>query len=113
MRSFVTDTEVLFLPGLSLLLLIRNTTFAILLAWDKVYSSRVKAKELLNLRVKILVPKFFELIQKIRLGTLDQVNLARPEVTDINSLTFSERICLPFLNDFDLILRNEIERSLN
>ena len=68
---------------------------------------------MLNLRVKILVPEFFELIQKIRLGTLDEVNLARPEVTDINSLVFSKRICLTFLNDFDLILRYEIDRSLN
>jgi hypothetical protein len=89
MRSFVTDTEVLFLPDLCLLLLISNTTFAIRLAWDVVYSSRVKAEELLNLRVKILVPEFFELIQKICLGTLDEVNLARLEVTDVDSLVFS------------------------
>jgi hypothetical protein len=68
---------------------------------------------LLNLRIKILVPEFFELIQKIRLGTLDKVNLARPEVTDINSLVFSKRICLALLNNFDLILRYEIDRSLN
>ena len=87
MRSFVTDTEVLFLPNLCLL---RNNTFAIRLAsWDEVYSSRVKAEELLNLRVKILVPEFFELIQKIRLGTLDEVYLARPEVTHVDSLVFS------------------------
>lgn len=89
MRSFVTDTEVLFLPNLCLLLLISNTTFAIRLAWDVVYSSRVKTEELLNLRVKILVPEFFELIQKICLGTLDEVNLARLEVTDVDSLVFS------------------------
>lgn len=114
MRGFVTDTEVLFLPDLCLLLLlIRDTTFTIRLAWDVVYSSRVEAKQLLYLRVKILVPKFFELIQKIRLGTLDEVNLTRPEVTDVDSLVFSQRICLAFLNYFDLILRNEIDGSLD
>ena len=63
MRCFVADTEVLFLPDLCLLLLNTIGTFPIRRAWDIVYSSRVKAKKLLNLRVKILVPELFELIQ--------------------------------------------------
>jgi hypothetical protein len=78
-----------------------------------VYSRRVEGEELLNILQKGLLPELFLLFEKVCLRTLDKLDLASLEVSDVNAFIFGEGLGFSFFNDFDLILGNKIDGAID
>jgi hypothetical protein len=70
-------------------------------------------EEFFHFRLQTLVPKLFVLLEHIDLGALNELDLAIPQIADIESLVLSEGLGLALLNDFYLVLRDEVNGALD
>ena len=71
-----------------LLILILDSSFAIVLSWNVVNSRGVECQELLNISSKALIPQGFILLEHVSLRTLDKFDLTVPQIPDIDSFIF-------------------------